>query len=60
VWLPAPITKSPSKPCEPSALFYIATSDRLCRLYENEAGFISNFYAVMSRFGSAKNKAGPP
>jgi hypothetical protein len=33
---------------------------RLCRLYEKEAGFISNLYAVMSKFGSAKNKVGPP
>ncbi len=46
-----PIFRQAPAPPAPSLYFPVQP---LMRLYENEARFISNFYAVMSRFGSAK------
>jgi hypothetical protein len=45
-------TPGPARP----NYFYIAASELLCHLYENEARFISNSYAITGRFGLAKNK----
>ena len=53
---PGPARARPIFISQPLSSFYIAASELLCRLYENEARFISNSYAITGRFGLAKNK----